>query len=89
MVTGQATVDFGSWPRTDAATVLVSDATVSAGSKISVTVTPGSGRALDELELAPVVAAPGLIVPGVGFTILAVSTDGCAVGEYTVNYVRD
>jgi hypothetical protein len=69
--------------------VSVADAGVSAGSNINVTVGIPSTRDLDELELAPVIAAVGTITAGVGFDIIAVSLDGDAEGTYSIKYTRD
>jgi hypothetical protein len=89
---GQATVDFGSATASlatpSAIAVTVADAGVGAASKILVAVQPGTGRDLDELELAEVDAFVGNIVAGVSFDILVVSQDETAEGQYLVNYTR-
>ena len=72
----------------DSVTVTVVDAGVTATSNIIPTIAMGT-RDLDEMEMAPVVVAVGTITPSVGFTIIAVSLDGDAVGDYLINYVRD
>lgn len=69
--------------------VSVADAGVTAGSNINVTVGIPSTRDLDELELAPVIAAVGSITAGVGFNIIAVSLDGDAEGTYSIKYTRN
>ena len=72
----------------DSVTITVSDTSVLATSNIIPTIAMGT-RDLDEMEMAPVVVAVGTITPSVGFTIIAVSLDGDAVGDYLINYVRD
>lgn len=86
VIFGQTTATFSSGA--DSVTVTVSDAGVSAGSRIVPTVSMGS-RDADEMEMAPVVVAVGSITAGVGFTLIAVSLDGDAEGTYTLNYTRD
>ena len=83
---GQTTATFSSGA--DSVTVTVADAAVTATSNIIPTIAMGT-RDLDEMEMAPVVVAVGTITPSVGFTIIAVSLDGDAVGDYLINYVRD
>lgn len=83
---GQTTATFSGGA--DSVTVTVVDAAVTATSNIIPTIAMGT-RDLDEMEMAPVVVAVGTITPSVGFTIIAVSLDGDAVGDYLINYVRD
>lgn len=70
-------------------TATVLDAGVAALSNIVVSIGVPSTRDIDEMELAPVVAAVGTIVPGVSFDVIAVSIDGDADGIYNLNYTRD
>lgn len=70
-------------------TTTVADAGVSALSNILVSIGIPSTRDIDEMELAPVVAAVGTIVPGVSFNVIAVSIDGDADGIYNIKYTRD
>lgn len=83
---GQTTATFSGGA--DAVTVTVVDAGVSAGSNIVPTIAMGT-RDADEMEMAPVVVAVGTVTAGVGFTLIVVSLDGDAVGDYLVNYTRD
>lgn len=83
---GQATATFSGGA--DSVTVTVVDAGVSAGSNIVPTIAMGT-RDADEMEMAPVVVAVGTVTAGVGFTLIVVSLDGDAVGDYLVNYTRD
>jgi len=82
---GQATATFSGGA--DSVKVTVSDAGVTAASKIVPTIAL-VGRDVDEMELAPVVVAVGSISAGVGFDLIVVSLDGDAEGAYTVNYTR-
>ena len=83
---GQATATFSGGA--DAVTITVADAGVSAGSNIIPTIAMGA-RDADEMEMAPVVVAVGSITASVGFTLIVVSLDGDADGDYLVNYTRD
>ena len=83
---GQATATFTGGA--DSVTVTVADAGVSAGSNIIPTIAMGT-RDADEMEMAPVVVAVGTVAAGVGFTLIVVSLDGDADGDYLVNYTRD
>lgn len=67
----------------------IADTGVSAGSNILLSVSVPSTRDLDEMEMAPVVAAVGTITAGVGFDIIAVSIDGDAEGTYSIRYTRN
>jgi len=84
---GQATATFSAGA--DAVTVTVVDAGVSAGSNIIPTVGTAPSRDADEMEMAPVVVSVASITAGVGFTLLVVSLDGDAEGDYLINYTRD
>jgi hypothetical protein len=84
---GQATATFSGGA--DAVTVTVVDAGVSAGSNIIPTVGTAPSRDADEMEMAPVVVSVASISAGVGFTLLVVSLDGDADGDYLINYTRD
>ena len=86
-VFGQTTATFSAGA--DAVTVTVVDAGVSAGSNIIPTVGTAPSRDADEMEMAPIVVSVASISAGVGFTLLVVSLDGDAVGDYLVNYTRD
>lgn len=70
-------------------TTTVLDAGVAALSNIVVSVGVPSTRDIDEMEMAPVVAAVGTIVPGVSFDVIAVSLDGDAEGIYNLKYTRN
>jgi len=70
-------------------TTTVLDAGVLVGSNIVVSVGIPASRDLDELEMAPCVAAVGTIVPGVSFQVIAVSIDGDAEGIYVLKYTRN
>lgn len=83
---GTANVTFSRSVHSVTTTVL--DAGVAALSNILVSIGVPSTRDIDELEMAPVVAAVGTIVPGVSFQLVAVSLDGDAEGVYTVKYTR-
>lgn len=83
---GQTTATFSGG--SDSVTVTVVDAGVSAGSNIVPSIAMGT-RDADEMEMAPVVVAVGAVTAGVGFTIIVVSLDGDADGDYLVNYTRD
>lgn len=85
----QATVDFGTAATTpEAVTATIADNGVTAASKINVSVAPAAGRDMDEMELGPVIAGWGNVVPGVSFDVIVVADDGTAHGAYTVNAVR-
>jgi hypothetical protein len=85
----QATADFGSPPTCPGSvTVTVADAGVGAGQKIVASVAPEASRALDEMELGPVVVAVGNIVVATSFDVLVSSVDGDATGQYTVTATR-
>jgi hypothetical protein len=86
-VFGQTTATFSAGA--DAVTVTVVDAGVSAGSNIIPTVGTAPSRDADEMEMAPVVVSVASISAGVGFTLLVVSLDGDADGDYLINYTRD
>lgn len=84
---GQATATFSGGA--DSVTVSVADAGVSAGSNIVPTMATAPGRDADEFEMAPVAVTVASVTAGVGFTLLVVSLDGDADGDYLVNYTRD
>lgn len=86
-VFGQTTATFSGGA--DAVTVTVVDAGVSAGSNIIPTVGTAPSRDADEMEMAPIVVSVASISAGVGFTLLVVSLDGDADGDYLINYTRD
>ena len=67
----------------------IADTGVSGSSNIVLSVSIPSARDLDEMEMAPVVAAVGTITAGVGFDIIAVSIDGDAEGTYSIKYTRN
>lgn len=80
-ISGQATVSLGSIP-VYSKTVTISDASVSASSKIVATLV----RESDEVEFSGVSCAVG--VPGSGsFPLTIFSTDGPTSGTFKVNYI--
>jgi len=85
---GQVTADFG-LTNPGSVVVTVADPGVTTASRIVASVAIPSSRDLDEMELAPVQVAPGNIVNGVSFDLIAVSPDNEADGQYLLNYTRD
>lgn len=83
-----ATVDFGAGG-IGSVSATIADAGVAADSKIVVSARPAAGRDVDEMEMGPVILGYGNIVPGVSFDVLAVSLDGDATGQYTVDCTRN
>jgi archaellin len=84
---GTANVTFSRSVHSVTTTIL--DAGVAALSNILVSIGIPSTRDIDEMEMAPVIAAVGTIVPGVSFDVIAVSIDGDADGIYNIKYTRD
>jgi hypothetical protein len=83
-VSGSAVVDFGSYSY--ATKVSVSDALVTATSKINVSLaSPAAGRDDDELEFNPICVA-AVAKNGVGFDIYATAPIG-ADGQFNINYI--
>lgn len=82
-VQGQATATFVRGFHS--VSIQVADAAVTANARITATVGTGT-RAADELELSPLVVGVGPVTAGVGFTLIVVSLDGAALGDYLVNY---
>jgi len=86
---GQATVSFSSGGGPYTATVSVSDAGVSAGSKIvPLAVAPAVGRDADEMEFCIFQTSVDSINAGVGFTLRVTDFAAGAHGDYLLNYVR-
>lgn len=70
------------------AKVTIADAGVAADSKIVCSAVPAAGRAMDEMELGPVIPTHGNIVAGVSFDVMVVNMGG-ATGQYVVNCTRN
>lgn len=86
---GQTTVSFSSGGGPYTATVSVSDAGVSAGSRIvPLAVAPAVGRDADEMEFCNFQTSVDSINAGVGFTLRVVDFSEGAHGDYLLNYVR-
>lgn len=89
---GTATVDFGSFPGTDIATLTITGQTgILTSSLVEAWLVPKDTA--DHSEDEHVIEPPNLfvayssIVAGTGFTITAIAIDGLAYGTYSVAWV--
>ena len=85
---GQATLDFGSGIYEDSDLVTVTDATVTASSRILTTVTIAATRDADELEMESFSCTVENIIALTSFDIRCTNPTGGAEGQYLVNFTR-
>ena len=86
---GTTTVNFGAFPGKQDTTASVAAANIAAGSNVNawLVATATADHSVDEHWVDPPIITAGNIVPGVGFTIYAISRDGgLDYGQWTVQW---